>query len=127
MKNICKSASRKKNALSRLSFFLTYRPSYLLIWMFSSIRSCRKINKLHERSLRLCHNDYTSSFDELLSKKDLVNIDIRYIQLLMIEIFKSLKGISPPIMNEILRLRNILYTMQRATFMATTTCKNKEK
>ena len=94
--------------------------------MFSSIRSCRKINKLHERSLRLCHNDYTSSFDELLSKKDLVNIDIRYIQLLMIEIFKSLKGISPPIMNEILRLRTILYTIQRATFMATTTCKNKE-
>ena len=29
---------------------------------------------------------------------------------LMIEIFKCLKGISPPIMNEIFRLRNIPYT-----------------
>ena len=35
--------------------------------MFGSIRSHRKINKLHERSLRLCHNNYTSSYDELLT------------------------------------------------------------
>ena len=83
-----------------------------LIWMFSSIRSYRKINKLHERSLRLCHNDYTSSYDELLSKQDLVNIHVRNIQQLMIEIFKCLKGISPPIMNDIFRLRNIPYTIR---------------
>ena len=30
----------------------------------------------------------------------------------MIEIFKCLKGISPSIMNEIFRLRNILYTIR---------------
>ena len=30
----------------------------------------------------------------------------------MIEIFKCLKGISPPIMNDILRLRNISYTIR---------------
>ena len=83
-----------------------------LIWMFSSIRSYGKINKRHERSLRLCHNDYTSSYDELLSKQDLVNIHVRNIQQLMIEIFKCLKGISPPIMNDIFRLRNIPYTIR---------------
>ena len=60
--------------------------------MFSSIRSYGKINKLHERSLCLCHNDYTS------------------IQQLMIEISKCLKGISPPIINEIYRRRNIPHT-----------------
>ena len=67
---------------------------------------------------------------------------------LMIEIFKCLKGISPPIMNEIFRLRNIPYTrrnprdinsqlpktvrvlwtwnysIQRTTIMATTTWEN---
>ena len=83
-----------------------------LIWMFSSIRSCRKINKLHERSLRLYHNDYTLSYDELLNKQDLVNSHVRNIQQLMIEIFKCLKGISPPIINDILRLRNIPYTIR---------------
>ena len=30
----------------------------------------------------------------------------------MIQIFKYLKGISPPVMNEIFKLRNILYTIR---------------
>ena len=85
---------------------------YPYIWMFSSIRSYRIINKLHERSLRLCHNYYTSSYDELLSKQDLINIHIRNNQQLMVEIFKCLKGMSPLIMNEIFRLRNIPYTIR---------------
>ena len=62
-----------------------------LIWIFSSIRSYRKINKLNERSLRLCHNDYTSSNDELSSKQDLANFHITNIQQLMIEIFQMSK------------------------------------
>ena len=121
MKNVCKSASRKLNALSRVSSLLSYRQKklvsnsfiggqfnyWLLIWMLSSIKSCRKINKLHERSLRLCHNDYTSSYDEPLSKQDVVNIQMRNIQQLMTEIFKFLEGISPPIMNKIFRLIEI--------------------
>ena len=109
------------NALSTVSSFLSYQQkkemsdSFIsgqfnycpLIWTFSSIRSYRKINKLSERSLRLCHNDYTSSYDELLSKQDLVNMHVRNIQQLMTEIFKCLKGIPLLIMNDILRLRNI--------------------
>ena len=83
-----------------------------LIWMFSSIRSYRKINKLHERSLGFCQNDSTSSNDKLLGKQGLVHIHLRNIQQLMIEIFKSLKGLSPSNMNEILMLRNIPYTIR---------------
>ena len=53
-----------------------------------------------------------SSYDEFLSKQDLVNIHVRNIQQLMMEIFKCLKGLFPPIMNDILRLRNIPYTIR---------------
>ena len=63
--NVCKSASRKLNALLRVSSLRSYQQKKVmlnsfisgqcnycpLIWMFSSIRSYRKINKLHERSL----------------------------------------------------------------------------
>ena len=73
-----------------------------LIWMFTSIRSYRKINKLHERSLGLCQNDYNSSYDNLLGKQSLVNIHLRNIQQLMIEISKCLKSLFPSTMNEIL-------------------------
>ena len=100
-----------KNVVS--SSFINEQFIYcFLIEMSSSIRSYRKINKLYERSLRLYHNDYTSSYDKLLSKQDLVNIHVRNIQQLMIEIFKYLKGTSPPIMNDIFRLRNIPYTVR---------------
>ena len=78
-----------------------------LNWMFSSIRSYKKINKLRKWSLRLCDNDYTSSYDELLSKQNLVNIHIRNIQQLAIKIFKCLKGVSPLSMIDIFRVRNI--------------------
>ena len=114
--NVCKGASRKLNKLPRVSSPFSYQQKTivssaficiqfncypLIIWMFSSIRSYKKINKQHERSLCLCHNDYTSSYDELLSKQDLVSIHIRNIQQLMIKILKCLKDISLPIMNEI--------------------------
>ena len=79
--NVCKSTSKKLNALSRVSFLLTYQQrkvvsNSFIIWMCSSIRSYRKINKLNERSLRLCQNYYvnTWNYGELLSKQGLVNI-----------------------------------------------------
>ena len=76
-------------AINRKKFvsnsFIRGQSSYCpLIWMFSPIRSYRKINKLHKRSLLLCHNDYTASYDEFLSKQDLVNIHMRSIQQLLI-------------------------------------------
>ena len=85
---------------------------YPLIWMFSSIRSYKQINKTHGRSLRLCHNGYILSYGELLTKQDLINIHIRNIQQLMIEIFKCLQVMSPPILNELFRLRNISNTIK---------------
>ena len=73
---VIKSASRKLNALS--SSLLSYQQKKVVsnslisgpfdyclpIWMSSSINFYRKINKLYERPLRLCHHDYTSSYDE---------------------------------------------------------------
>ena len=78
-----------------LSSYLDVQFYLVYLVLFSSIRSYRKINKLLERSFRLCHNDCTSSYDERLSKQGLGNTHIRNIQLLMIEIFKCQRYISP--------------------------------
>ena len=77
------------------------------IWMFSLISSNIKINKLCERSLRLCQNDYVSSYDEFLSKQGLANNHTRNVKQLMTEFFKCLKGLFPPIMSELFILRSI--------------------
>ena len=78
------------------SFKFSYYP---LNWMFSFIRSHRKITKLQERFL-------------LLSKEGLVNIDIRKVQQLMIDIFHCVKCLSLPIMNEIFMLKNTPYNIR---------------
>ena len=39
-----------------------------LLWMFCSRSLNHKINRLHERPLRLAYNDYTATFEDLLAK-----------------------------------------------------------
>ena len=90
-----------------------------LIWMFHSRAMNNKINRIHERVLRLVYSDYSSNFDELLKKDGLLSIHYRNIQMLAIEIYKSFHSISPSIMKSIfqvntnnaysLRSRNELY------------------
>ena len=39
-----------------------------LIWMFHSRGLNNKINRIHERALRIAYNDTSSSYGELLTK-----------------------------------------------------------
>ena len=57
-----------------------------------------KINRLHERCLRLTYNDKQLNFEELLEKDDSVSIHIGNLQTLAIEIYKVMNGSSPKIM-----------------------------
>ena len=59
-----------------------------LIWMSHSRTLNNKINRLHERALRIFHSDYKSSFHTLLEKDGSFSIHHRNIQSLAIEIYK---------------------------------------
>ena len=72
-----------------------------LIWMFHSRGLNNKINRIHERALRITYKDKSSTFQELLEKDNSVSIHHRNVQKLAIEIYKVLHGFSPPILNEI--------------------------
>ena len=58
-----------------------------LIWMLHSRKNKNKIKHLHERCLRLIHNDKLSSYEELLEKDWSVSIHHKNIQSLAIEMF----------------------------------------
>ena len=117
--DLCKKASRKISALARvtpfmvlekrkliMNAFFTSQFNYcLLIWICHSRANNRKINMLHERCLRIIYNDKQSSFTELLNKDSSVPIHIRNIERLAIEMFKFYNGLSPPLMNNIFKLR----------------------
>ena len=124
--SICKKASRKLNALYRISNILNYNQKMLilnsfiqgqfnycpLVWMFCFRSSNNKINRLHERALRLCQNDYISPFESLLVETNSLKIHDRNIEKLMIEIYKCLNGLSPPIMNDFFTYRQNNYSIR---------------
>ena len=75
--------SQKLNKVAAISNYITFDKRKIIMkafirsqfrhcfamWMFHSKRLVRKINALHERSLRITYGDYgdkTSSFNELL-------------------------------------------------------------
>ena len=84
-----------------------------------------KINRIHERALRLVYSHHVSSFDELLKKGRSFSIHHRNIQSLAIELYKFFHGLSPSIMKNVfhfntnipynLRSRSKLYSRNRKT------------
>ena len=72
-----------------------------LAWMFHSRKLNTKINKLHERALRITYRDQESSFEDLLGYDNSVSVHQKNLQVLMIEMFKTKHGLNPPFMKEI--------------------------
>ena len=64
-----------------------------LIWMCHNRTENNKINRIHERRLRLIYNDKKSSFENLLDKKKYVSIHHRTLRSLAIEMYKVHCGI----------------------------------
>ena len=128
----CKKASQKVAALSKLSSYLHNSEKKLifssiiksqfsycpLVWMFCSRTSNNMINKLHERSLRIILNDYSSNFNILLENNDISNHH-RNIQALLIEVFKMKNELAPPIMESILNKRFNTYNLRNFQEFAT--------
>ena len=72
-----------------------------LVWMLHSRKLNTRINRIHERALRVVYNDMVSSFDELLLRNNSVSIHVRNIQLLAVELYKVANGLSPEIMSHV--------------------------
>ena len=112
---LCAKVSLKLHALARISPFLStdklriimkaffesqfgYCP---LIWMFHSRTLNNRINRLHERALRITYKDPKLSFEELLVLDNSFTIHHRNLQRLATEIYKVKNNLSPIFMKEI--------------------------
>ena len=115
LKTLCKKANQKVSALARIVRILPFQKRRLilktfiesqfsycpLVWMFCSREMNNKINRIHERALRLIYQDYTTTFDDLLKKDGSLTFHHRNIHHVAIEMFKVKHDLSPPFMKEI--------------------------
>ena len=123
---ICIKANLKLHALSRISKFMNKNKLRILtkafiesqfgycplIWMFHHRTLNNKINKLHERALRLVYNDHNSSFNELLNMDNSFTIHERNLQKLPTEMYKVKNNLSPTFMKTIFPLSKNPYNLR---------------
>ena len=124
--SLCKKASQKVNALSRIASYMTFDQRRLIlnsfitshfsycaiVWMFHSRKLNERINHIHERALRIVYKDFNSPFQELLIKDNSSNIHHRNLQKLGTEIFKVKNGLSPELMNDVFEFIEKPYSLR---------------
>ena len=80
--------------------------------MFHSRYLNNKINKIHERALRIAYKDYESSFNSLLERDTSVTIHTRNLQILMIKMFKTKENMNPQFMKQLFGEQKITYNLR---------------
>ena len=99
-------AAQMLHALARVSHYMNEEKRRLLmkafinsqfgycplVWMFHSMTLNNRINKIHERALRIVYQDKQTSFAQLLIKDGSVTTHERNIQAMAIELYKVTKG-----------------------------------
>ena len=102
---LCKKGNQKLHALARIfghlnkdklkiimkTFIISQFNYSPLVWMFHNRTLNHKINKLHERALRIVYKDENLTFQELLDKDGSVTVHHRNLQKLAIEMYKIKK------------------------------------
>ena len=113
--SLCKRVGQQLNSLYRLNKYLTFESKKVLVnsFIFSNFNYCplvwhitssiseKKIEKIHERSLRFLYEDFNSSYDQLLERSGKTTMVISRLKTLCIEIYKSINRINPTYMPNI--------------------------
>ena len=115
LKKLCTKVNQKVSALARIINILPFQKRHIilktfiesqfsycpLVWMFCSRKMNNKINRIHERALRLVYQDYTTTFEDILKKDKSLSFHHRNIHQVAIEMFKVSQNLSPPFMKEL--------------------------
>ena len=80
--------------------------------MFHSRQLNNKINRIHERALRILYKDYQSNFTVLLENDCSVSVHVANPKTLMIEMFKTKQDLNPHFIKEIFCECSVVYNLR---------------
>ena len=95
------------------SFFESQFAYCPLVWMLYNRSLNNRINKLHERALRILYKDDISTFEQLLTKDESVTMHDRNMQRLAIEMYKAKNDILPCPIAEFVTKRSMHYNIRQ--------------
>ena len=123
IKNMCKKAGAKLNAIKRLGIYLNQKEKKLLVeahvisqfnyssivWHFCGLLEIHKMEKLHERCIRFIYNEYTQNYFELLNANKLTTLFGKRTRTMCCETYKTINGLNAAYMNDIFDKRPSKY------------------
>ena len=112
---LCKKGNQKLHALARISKYLSQDKLNIIMktliqsqfnycpltWMFHNRTLNNKINRLHERALRIVYKNDNLTFRELLAIDNSITIHQKNLQRLATEMYKEKSNIAPLPMQEL--------------------------
>ena len=127
---LCNKASQKISALNRIASLMTFEQRKLimnafikshfsycpLVWMIHSRSLNNRINRIHERALRIVYRDYISSYEQLLALSNDVTIHQKNLRVLVTEVFKVKTGIGPETLKDIFQFTEPVYNLRNIKF-----------
>ena len=92
---ICKHLDSKSKHIIYNSFVASNFNYCPLVWHFCGQVNNNKLEKLQERSLRIIHNDYDSSFETLLKWSKQESLLTKRLKIIILEVFKTVNRLNP--------------------------------
>ena len=130
IKQICTKTSRRIGVLSRLRNLIpttaklticktAVMPHFTycsLVWHFCKASDRRKLERINERGLRKVYNDWSASYDDLLSRAKMTTLYNRRLQDIAIFMFKIKHRMLPSSVTELFNTSHTNYNVRNADF-----------
>ena len=132
--SLYKRVCRKLHALARVSTFMdagklrllmnsliNAQFSYcLLVWMFHDRNLNAKVNKIHQRALRIVCKGTHIDYEALLQPDKAMSVHQRNLQYLMTKIYKTKNSQNPSFIKELLKARDLQHNLRNKNTLAIT-------
>ena len=94
------------------SFILSHFNYCPIVWHFCS--KYNTVKKIQKRGLRFGYNDYSSSYETLLSKAGLCTLELGRLRAIAVQMFKAINGLCPKYISDLIVHRKSGYSIHES-------------